>query len=380
MRLFIFLFSSVLSFQVCAQQLLPVRFSWGYEFFPDNFERACSENKPGSTEIFNDQYVRYVQFDHTLSDIQRRELTQSGIGIAGYVYPSAYELVIPSSFNLKNLGKYGAVSVMPVAPVWKLARSLREPPFGSWAVHGDWIDVNIRVYRGMRWNEVISACTANGMILLTQHADAGILQVRVLIPELQQMAALPFIQYMEQVSPPGEPEDKKGRSLHRANVINSDHAAGISYNGEGVSVLVRDDGQLGPHIDFQGRLFNYTGTPADQGTHGDGVGGIIGGAGNIDPAQRGMADGADVYAVDYVNDFLDQTLPLHLEKGVTITNTSYSDGCNAGYTLASRTVDQQIYENPTLMHVFSAGNSNGTDCSYGAGNQWGNITGGHKMA
>jgi hypothetical protein len=380
MRLLLFLFASALSFQIQAQQVPAVRFSWGYESFPENFERVSRENVPGYTDIFNDRYVRYIQFDHTLSNVQRRNLEQSGIEIAAYVHPSAYELVIPVSFDLKNLSGPGAVSVMPVAPVWKLSRSLREPPFGSWAVHGDWIDVNIRIYKSMRWNEVVSACTANGMIVLSEHADAGILQARVLIPELLQIAALPFIQYMEQVSEPGEPEDTKGRSLHRANVINSDHAAGISYNGEGVSVLVRDDGQLGPHIDFQGRLFNYANTPAEQGTHGDGVGGIIGGAGNIDPTQRGMADGADVYAVDYVNDFLDQTLPLHLEKGVTITNTSYSDGCNVGYTLASQTVDRQIYENPTLMHVFSAGNSNGSDCSYGAGNQWGNITGGHKMA
>jgi PKD repeat protein len=380
MKFFLFLLASVFSLQVYAQQLPPVRFSWGYEFFPENFERVCSENALSSADVFCDRYVRYIQFDQTLSNDRRRELAGSGVELAGYIYPATYELVIPVSFNLKTLDQSGAVSVMPVAPGWKLSRSLREPPFGSWAVHGDWIDINIRIYRGMRWNEVLSACTASGMILIEEHAEAGILQARVLIPELQEIAALPFVQYMEQVSEPGEPEDTKGRSLHRANVINSDHAAGISFNGEGVGVLVRDDGQLGPHIDFQGRLFNYSPTPAGQGTHGDGVGGIIGGAGNIDPNQRGMADGTDVYAVDYVNSFLDQTLPLHLEKGVTITNTSYSDGCNAGYTIASQTVDKQIYENPTLMHVFSAGNSNGSDCSYGAGAQWGNITGGHKMA
>jgi hypothetical protein len=33
---------------------------------------------------------------------------------------------------------------------------------------------------------------------------------------------------------------------------------------------------------------------------------------------------------------------------------------------------------PSLTHVFSAGNSGGTDCGYGAGSDWGNITGGHK--
>lgn len=32
------------------------------------------------------------------------------------------------------------------------------------------------------------------------------------------------------------------------------------------------------------------------------------------------------------------------------------------------------------MHVFSAGNDGSSDCSYGAGSGWGNITGGHKQA
>ena len=62
-----------------------------------------------------------------------------------------------------------------------------------------------------------------------------------------------------------------------------------------------------------------------------------------------------------------------------MTNSSYSNGCNAGYTEITETVDQQIFDNPTLMHVFSGGNSNNNDCGYGAGDQWGNITGGHKQ-
>lgn len=43
------------------------------------------------------------------------------------------------------------------------------------------------------------------------------------------------------------------------------------------------------------------------------------------------------------------------------------------------TTDKQIFENKDLIHVFSAGNSGNSDCGYGAGAGWGNITGGHKM-
>ena len=84
--------------------------------------------------------------------------------------------------------------------------------------------------------------------------------------------------YINTIAAPGEKEDTKGRSLHRSNVINSDYATGRHYNGTGVSIAVADDGFVGPHIDFAGRLTNFaTGTGQ---THGDMTTGIAGGAGN----------------------------------------------------------------------------------------------------
>ncbi|MFK7970789.1 MAG: S8 family serine peptidase, partial [Bacteroidia bacterium] len=41
--------------------------------------------------------------------------------------------------------------------------------------------------------------------------------------------------------------------------------------------------------------------------------------------------------------------------------------------------DQSVLDFPGLMHVFSTGNSGRSNCGYGAGAGWGNITGGHKQ-
>jgi hypothetical protein len=69
---------------------------------------------------------------------------------------------------------------------------------------------------------------------------------------------------------------------------------------------------------------------------------------------------------DYAND------------NVRITSSSFSNNCN-NYTNFTARVDKDMVDNPKLIHVFSAGNNNGSNCGYGAGNQWGNITGGHKQ-
>ena len=49
--------------------------------------------------------------------------------------------------------------------------------------------------------------------------------------------------------------------------------------------------------------------------------------------MRGMAAGSFLYVVQYEPNFLDgNTLLVIADSSVVITNSSYSNGCNAGYT------------------------------------------------
>jgi PKD repeat protein len=363
-----------------AQSSFPVRFVHGTEIFPENFASIRQNNIVQVDEMVNGVYVRYIQLEKIMNAEERAAFESTGARIIGYVQFGAYLVLLPQNFDFQKIEAFSPRSVVAVDPRWKIAQSLREQPFGDWAVRGNYLDINIHLYPSVRIEEGAALCRKLNLEVLKEGRQSGFVQLRIHKDRIAEIAALPFVQHLELIAPPGQKEDTRGRSLHRSNLVASDAPLGKKYDGAGVGVLVRDDGQLGPHIDLQGRLYNFAeGAPTD-GTHGDGVVGIVGGAGNLDPTKKGMAAGADLYSVDYVNDFQDLTMPLHFDEGVTLTNSSYSDGCNEGYTLATYTVDQQLFDNPTLMHVFSAGNSNGSNCGYGAGTQWGNITGGHKMA
>ncbi|MFN0173250.1 MAG: S8 family serine peptidase [Saprospiraceae bacterium] len=363
-----------------SQNTLHVYFAHGTEIFPENFASIRQTPNVAANELVNGLYTRYIQLGKIMNAEERAAFGATGARIIGYVQFGTYLVLLPQNFNFQKIEAFLPRSVVPVNPDWKIARTLREQPFGAWAVRGDYIDVNTQIYPSLRISEGAALCRTQGLEVLKEGTQNGFVQLRIHKNKINEVAAMPFVQYLELVPPPSQKEDTRGRSLHRSNLVASDAPMGKKYDGSGVGVLVRDDGQLGPHIDLHGRLYNYALDPPTQGTHGDGVAGIVGGAGNLDPTKKGMAAGADVYSVDYINDFQDLTLPLHLDEGVTLTNSSYSDGCNAGYTLATQTVEQQIFQNPTLMHVFSAGNSNNLSCGYGAGDQWGNITGGHKAA
>ena len=363
------------------QNLSPVHFRFGLESFPSNFEMV-RQKSPEITEIANGRYVRYIQSAKLLSTVERTALAEAGVHILEYIPFGVYLVSIPAQYDLAQLQHLQVRSILPVQASWKLARNLRERPLGDWAVFGERVAVNVQLYAHVSLEMAVDWCKKNGLEVLKTGKTAHFIQLLVPQDNLENIAALPIVQYMELLPPPAVPEDTRGRSLHRSNMLDSDAPSGKKYNGAGVGVLVRDDGQLGPHIDFQGRLTNLSTRAPGDGTHGDGVAGILTGAGNLDPTKKGMAAGATLYAVDYTGDFQDETIDLFLDDNVTITNSSYSNGCNSGYTLTSFIVDEQMYTFPTLMHVFSAGNANGDDCAennYGAGNQWGNITGGHKQ-
>jgi hypothetical protein len=64
----------------------------------------------------------------------------------------------------------------------------------------------------------------------------NVLNVTAPVDEIQLLASLPFVQYIEPVGPKGEPENYESRTDHRNNCIANDYGSGLHYNGEGVWV------------------------------------------------------------------------------------------------------------------------------------------------
>lgn len=370
---------AIVAFALPVNAQKPVRFSWGVVQMPPNGTAFMQRPEVVESDpCGNGVYVRCLQFEKSLSSAQRKMLVRQGVQMYDYLHQHTYVVGLPADFNRTILAPLGLTGALPVQAEWKLAKSLREKPYGSWAYDGRMVQVNLQLYPHA--NPVCASKELEDLGVRVLHTGQQPDYLVAWLPEpaLLAVAALPTVRFMELTPPPGKPEDTNGRSMHRANLLDSDNPFGYRFDGTGVAVLVRDDGVVGPHIDFKGRLINLTDDLT--GSHGDGVGGIMGGAGNLNPNNRGMAAGSDVYVINYEASFQDQTLDLHLQEGVKITNSSYSNGCNTGYTTAAQTVDRQLFQYPSLMHVFSGGNSNNVNCNYGAGSQWGNITGGHKMA
>lgn len=349
-------------------------------FIPEaNLEATLQNPEIYPDEVFGGVYFRLLQFEEIPGELAKTQLNASGIRLISYFPNYAYMASINRYADLSVLRTYKCRAVLKIDADYKLSNLLKGSSIPDHARYDDkHVDVTIRYYRGLEAGPVTAALLQRGATLLRRYDYGNWMEVRIEKERIAEFAALSFVAGIEPIAPPSEPDDERGRSLHRSNVINSYTPMGRHYDGTGVSAALADDGPVGPHIDYQGRI-DQSNTTANNGNHGDMTTGILMGAGNIDPTIRGMGTGAFIYIYDIgsYNHVLNSPT-TNATLGVMVTSTSYSQGCN-DYTTDTQTGDQILHDNPTLLHVYSAGNNSGADCGYGAGAGWGNITGGFKQ-
>jgi subtilisin family serine protease len=340
-----------------------------------------------SSEIVNHHYYRVIQFYYIPTDQQKAAIEAQGVGLYNYLPNNCFMASIPTGISLSNINKDGNIrSIFPFEQQYKLSVDLAQKKYPSYALKGAGkIELYVLHHPGITTEEVAQSLRDKGVEVLFTLQDQQGLRVITKTTDITKLAALPYIYFIEPADTNPQAENLVGRTDHRSNTIATDYSGGLKYDGTGVSVALNDDGVIGPHIDYTGRIINQY-ISFNNGNHGDHCAGTIFGGGNIDPTTRGMAFGADlgVYGVSgsFANTYqaFDSIYNHYNTEKIRITSTSYGDGNNTGYTSRARLMDLQINTMPELIHVFSAGNSGTSDYSYGAGAGWGNVTGGHKQA
>jgi hypothetical protein len=355
-----------------------VNFLKGARLFEENV-KDFDPNTYSEVDIWQNKHYKFIQFNQIPTDAERQKIEALGIDLLEYIPNFTYLASLPISVNAEQLAALNVRSVQVIENQYKIDRRLEEKNFPDWSItkFGTLL-LSVSFYDNVDFNAVTRMLVNEGVKINESLSHANMAFLEVDPSSITSLANNAYIKYIDVIAEPGKPESDDGRNLHRANAIDGAYLGARDYDGSGVAIAVNDDGFVGPHIDFKGRL-SQAGVAGDfVGNHGDMVAGIAGGAGNLDPLMRGMATGSYMHIRQYTSSMAG-TIPLHIDSNVLIFQSSYSNGCNAGYTNTTVLVDQEIYDNPTLLQVFSAGNSNNNNCGYGAGSQWGNITGGHKM-
>ncbi|MEE2931384.1 MAG: S8 family serine peptidase [Bacteroidota bacterium] len=328
---------------------------------------------------FNYRYMFFKQ----LPTVEEKDFLEAlGISFLEYIPRNIYIICFQKTLDKYVLESYNISAVIPIQSIFKIDPKIQDGKCPSWSLSGQLANIKVLLHKNYDILLAKERLSRNHSIIETNELGRAIF-LEIDVNSIEQLAEYSFISFIEPVDPPSLPENKTARTLHRSNVINTSFFGGRKYNGDGINVMMQDDGLVGPHIDRQGRVdqSGCTGcSSSSNNDHGDHVSGTIMAAGNLDPLGRGMADGAFLYVYGSSNNNYYDVPALYQNNDVIITSKSYSNGCNAGYTSLAMDLDEQIYTMPSLVHVFSAGNDGNSDCGYGAGSGWGNVTGGHKQA
>lgn len=328
------------------------------------------------SELVEGYYFRIIQFSEIPSTKEKEELKLQGISLLNYIPNNAYYAKIKSSVTTHEIRKFKISAIVKIENKFKLSKDLLSENYFEWAERGTRIKLNALFFTGVSESIVLQGLTKlSAEIAIINQSQ--IVSFEIEKARLLELYSLPYFYYFEQIDAPGMPENLVGATNHRSNNLATAYSNGLKYNGTGVTVMLQDNSKLDQHIDYTGRFTDINAT--QSGDHGEHCGGTIAGAGNIDPIARGMAYGANVLVYNSSNNNYNDVPTLYNSNNLTITSKSYSNGTNAGYTTLAAQLDGQIRTLPSLMHVFSAGNSNGGG-STAAGSQWFNITGGHKAA
>ena len=317
------------------------------------------------------------------SQIQKDEMKLLGVQFLEYLPENTYVISLPQNFNPSLIQDLDVISLFNVAPKNKLDPKIQNNVYPDWAFNDNNLSVKILFYKNV---DIFSLENIFGTLEYSINSTNNFghsVSITIKSNDLVNFSRLNDVWFIEPIDPPSFKENKTARTLIRSNSINTSYSIGRHYNGEGINIMMQDDGLVGPHIDRQGRIdqsFCNGCSSNISNDHGDHVSGTIMGAGNLDPITKGMADGSFLYVYGSSNNNYNDVPNIYQNNDVVITSKSYSNGCNAGYTSLSKDLDEQINLYPSLIHVFSAGNDGNSDCGYGAGSGWGNVTGGHKQA
>jgi len=166
------------------------------------------------------------------------------------------------------------------------------------------------------------------------------------------------------------------------NQISYMHHRFPAYKGQSIKASVKEQQFDSTDIDFKGRYFNSGVSAASSSSHASIMATMLGGGGNSSTMATGAAPGVLLTGSSFLS-LLPDGDEVYLKHGISVQNHSYGTDIENYYGADARAFDFSVFNNPSLVHVFSSGNkgtSAPTDGTYKVIEGFANITGSFKMS
>jgi gliding motility-associated-like protein len=319
-----------------------------------------------TSSYFQGNYYVVVQFYDIPNHEIRTLFSQKGIVWGNYLKNKAYLMAIPQDqWPLSHPQIRSIFSLKPESKIDNFILDINEESDNS-----SFAEVQVHLFPGIDFKSAINHFAEKGFVLTIDGSSLNFLGLRLNQNKLNQLASIPFVQWIEAAPPENETFNFRAISNHKADILNSTLPGQRGLTGKGVLVGEWDGTGVGPHIDYNDRLTNVEPFVAGAGgNHATHVCGTFGGAGNLHPRAKGMAHEVEIYAWNFAG-----SVTMEMDTGIlqypfVITQNSYGygpagDPCivRGRYDLNSYNIDLLVNKHPHLLHVYANGNDRASNC------------------
>jgi hypothetical protein len=218
--------------------------------------------------------------------------------------------------------------------------------------------------------------------ILSEFSQAGLLVIKTNWRLIDSTIAFsPLVRFIDIPRQPKE-ELALGAFDNSLNTINLLHHRLPSINGDRLTVSVKENRFNTTDIDFKGRYLPTPLASNEVSPHATIMATILAGAGNSFYTGRGAAWSSTISSSDFAS-LLPDTGTSYQRFNISVQNHSYGTDIENYYGADAAAYDATVVTQPSLLHIFSAGNAG--DRTSAAGTYTGitglaNLTGSFKMA
>jgi len=265
---------------------LTSNFSFGQDAQPISFQGITLEmtnnvsdfswSQLSQSQVLTSGYYMIIQFESTPNQSVQNAFKAQQVELKDYLSNSSYFAFIPTTLSKSFLEDSGVISIVQAPKEFKMSSKIRNGEIGEWAKEGSNVLINLSFHKNFNLNELIAELTTvTGASIKQQFKGSNMVVVSVPFENRIKLAQLRTVKWIELIPEPDVKDDDRGQSLHRSSNLDTQTLTGRNYTGEGIGVMVRDDGIVGPHIDFHGRIDNSRAT-GDSPNNDHGIGSISG--------------------------------------------------------------------------------------------------------
>lgn len=220
-----------------------------------------------------------------------------------------------------------------------------------------------------------------GTKMISQYEPTQTFIIHTSIQWIRRIASWSFVLFIDRTRK-AIPELFTGTIENQTNVVNRMQDAFPAYNGNDITIGIKENSFDTADIDFKGRVLINPAATQGGNSHASVMGTIAAGGGNTWYATKAAAWGSKIVSSSFSN-LLPDANPFFQQYNITVQNHSYGTGIENYYGPEAVAYDQQITGNPSLLHIFSSGNSGQSASNSGTYNGitgFANLTGQFKMA